>query len=156
MGLILKLKKGEHLIVNGALIRFETASKIILKTKSAVMHDRQIMRPDEVTTPGAHIYFAIQSAYMAEDGESTPYVEQAQEYIADFREASGLSTVHETLDHITRFLENADYFQALQLTRQLLEFEAALLGLADAGTSTDLEIEEEGPEEAPAELEKVL
>ncbi|MGM0562128.1 MAG: flagellar biosynthesis repressor FlbT [Pseudomonadota bacterium] len=155
MGLILKLKKGEHLIVNGALIRFETASKIVLKTKSAVMHDRQIMRPDEVTTPGSHIYFAIQSAYMAEAEECGTYVEQAHERIADFRAASGLSTVHETLDHITGFLENADYFQALQLTRQLLEFEAALLDMADTGTSTDLEIEDEFQAEEAAELEKV-
>ncbi|MFC4351519.1 flagellar biosynthesis repressor FlbT [Fodinicurvata halophila] len=155
MGLILKLKKGEHLIVNGALIRFETASKIVLKTKSAVMHDRQIMRPEEVTTPGARIYFAIQNAYMAEEGESATYVEQARARIVDFRQASGLSTVHETLDHITGFLENTDYFQALQLTRQLLEFEAALLDMADAGTPTDLDIQDEFQAEESAELEKV-
>ncbi|WP_022727343.1 flagellar biosynthesis repressor FlbT [Fodinicurvata sediminis] len=143
MGLILKLKKGEHLVVNGALLRFERASKIVLKTKSAVMHDRQIMRPDEVTTPAAHIYFAIQNAYMAEDEDRPAYVDQAETRIAEFREASTLSAVHEVLDAIQALIWQADFFQGLQMTRQLLEYESALLGMADARVSTELDVCEE-------------
>lgn len=129
MGLILKLKRGEHLAVNGALIRFETSAKIVLKTKSAVMHDRQIMRPEQVTTPASQIYFAVQGAYMASAEEREAFVKLAHLRISEFRGATSVSGAHGLLDAIAASLDAEDYYPALQSCRQLLDFETALFDL---------------------------
>lgn len=130
MGLILKLKRGEHLAINGALIRFETSAKIVLMTKSSVMHDRQIMRPEQVKTPASQIYFAIQGAYMAGPEERESFVKLANLRIEEFRGATTVAGAHELLESITAALEEGAYYPALQSCRQLLDFETALFDLA--------------------------
>lgn len=135
MGLILKLKRGEHLAINGALIRFETSAKIVLKTKSSVMHDRQIMRPDQVTSPASQIYFAIQGAYMASPEEREAFAKLAHLRIEEFRSATTVSGAHELLNTILAALEEEAYYRALQSCRQLLDFETALFDITGLAPS---------------------
>ena len=55
--LVLELRQGEVMIVNGAPIRFRTKSRIELTAKARFLFGKQIMPPDQADTPGAaHLF----------------------------------------------------------------------------------------------------
>jgi flagellar protein FlbT len=65
--LVLELRQGEMMIVNGAPIRFRSKSRIELTAHARFLFGKQIMSPDEVDSPARRIYFALQSAYIGDD-----------------------------------------------------------------------------------------
>ena len=67
--LVLELRQGEVMIVNGAPIRFRTKSRIELTAKARFLFGKQIMAPDQADSPARRIYFALQSAYIGDDEE---------------------------------------------------------------------------------------
>ena len=50
--LVLELRQGEVMIVNGAPIRFRTRSRIELTAKARFLFGKQIMPPDQADSPG--------------------------------------------------------------------------------------------------------
>ena len=70
-GLVLELRPGEAMIINGALVRFRTRSRIELVAKARFMFGKQIMTPEQADTPARRIYFALQTAYVGEEEERT-------------------------------------------------------------------------------------
>ncbi len=69
--LVLELRQGELMIVNGAPIRFRTKSRIELTARARFLFGKQIMAPDQADTPARRIYFALQSAYIGTPEERT-------------------------------------------------------------------------------------
>ena len=67
--LVLELRQGEMMIVNGAPIRFRTKSRIELTAKARFLFGKQIMAPDQADSPARRIYFALQSAYIGSEEE---------------------------------------------------------------------------------------
>ena len=67
--LVLELRQGEVMIVNGAPIRFRTKSRIELTAKARFLFGKQIMPPDQADSPARRIYFALQSAYIGAEDE---------------------------------------------------------------------------------------
>ena len=67
--LVLELRQGEMMIVNGAPIRFRTKSRIELTAKARFLFGKQIMPPDQADSPARRIYFALQSAYIGTEDE---------------------------------------------------------------------------------------
>ncbi len=65
--LVLELRQGEVMIVNGAPIRFRTRSRIELTAKARFLFGKQIMPPDQADSPARRIYFALQSAYIGSE-----------------------------------------------------------------------------------------
>ena len=62
--LVLELRQGEMMIINGAPIRFRTKSRIELTAKARFLFGKQIMAPADADSPARRIYFALQSAYI--------------------------------------------------------------------------------------------
>ena len=56
--LVLELRQGDLMIVNGAPIRFRTKSRIELTAKVRFLFGKQIMPPDQADSPARRIYFA--------------------------------------------------------------------------------------------------
>ena len=67
--LVLELRPGETMVVNGASIRFSTKSRLELTAHARFLFGKQIMPPDEADSPARQIYFALQSAYIGADDE---------------------------------------------------------------------------------------
>jgi len=82
--LVLELRQGEVMIVNGAPIRFRTRSRIELTAHARFMFGKQIMPPDQANTPARRIYFALQSAYIGEEDEREANLDSARYFIEDF------------------------------------------------------------------------
>lgn len=126
--LVLELRPGEVMIVNGAPIRFRTKSRIELTAKARFLFGKQIMPPDEADTPARRIYFALQSAYIGTDDERERGLVTARRLIDDFKGATTSGLAREILDLALAAAEADDCYQALKLARRIIRHEDAVLG----------------------------
>src|SRR4249919_3464008 len=108
--LILELRQGEVMIVNGAPIRFRTKSRIELTAKARFLFGKQIMPPDQADSPARRIYFALQAAYIGAEDERAHGLQAARELIAAFKEATTSALACEILDRALSFAEADDCY----------------------------------------------
>jgi flagellar protein FlbT len=125
--LVLELRQGEVMIVNGAPIRFRTKSRIELAAKARFLFGKQIMPPDQADSPARRIYFALQSAYIGNDEERPHGLRMARELIAEFKQATTSALAREMLDRALTAAESDDCYQALKLARRIIRHEDSVL-----------------------------
>jgi len=125
--LVLELRQGELMIVNGAPIRFRTRSRIELTAKARFLFGKQIMAPDQVATPARRIYFALQSAYIGSEMERGAGLEAARHLIAAFHDATTSDLVRMILNQALVAAEEDDCYKALKLVRRIIQHEDAIL-----------------------------
>ena len=126
--LVLELRQGEMMIVNGAPIRFRTKSRIELTAKARFLFGKQIMLLDEADRPARRIYFSLQSAYIGSDEERHSGLIAARQLIDEFKQATTSTLACEILDRALSAAEADDCYQALKLTRRIIRHEDAVLG----------------------------
>ena len=126
--LVLELRQGEVMIINGAPIRFRTKSRIELTAHARFLFGKQIMAPEQADSPARRIYFALQSAYIGSDDERPRGLSAARELIASFKLATTSALACEILDRALAAAEADDCYQALKLTRRIMCHEDAVLG----------------------------
>jgi flagellar biosynthesis repressor protein FlbT len=125
--LVLELRQGELMIINGAPIRFRTRSRIELTAHARFLFGKQIMLPTEADTPARRIYFALQSAYIGDEEERARGLAAARLRIAEFREATTSALARDILDQALAAAEADDGYQALKLARRIMRHEAAVM-----------------------------
>ncbi len=126
--LILELRQGEVMIVNGAPIRFRTRTRIELTAKARFLFGKQIMPPEQADSPARRIYFALQSAYIGTEPEREDGLESARDLIAEFQRSTTSDLVRMILDQALVAAEEDDCYQALKLIRRVIQHEDAVLG----------------------------
>ena len=55
--LVLEIRPGEMMIVNGAAIRFRTKTRLELAARARFLFGKQIMPPDQADSPARRILF---------------------------------------------------------------------------------------------------
>jgi flagellar protein FlbT len=130
--LVLELRQGEMMIINGAPIRFRTKSRIELTAKARFLFGKQIMAPVEADSPARRIYFALQSAYIGSEEERTNGLVAARDLIAAFKQATTSTLACEILDRALSAAEADDCYQALKLARRIIRHEDSVLGRSPA------------------------
>jgi flagellar protein FlbT len=130
--LVLELRQGEMMIINGAPIRFRTKTRIELTAHARFLFGKQIMAPDQADSPARRIYFALQSAYIGTDAERTAGLAAARDLIIAFQEATTSLLAREILDRSLQAAEADDCYQALKLVRRIIRHEDAVLGRDDS------------------------
>ena len=127
-GLVLELRPGESMIINGALVRFRTRSRIELVAKARFMFGKQIMAPDQADTPARRIYFALQSAYIGDEAERRRGLDAAHELIVAFKAATTSALAREILDRAEAAAGEDNCYLALKLARRIINHEDTVLG----------------------------
>ncbi|MGC9269739.1 flagellar biosynthesis repressor FlbT [Acidiphilium sp.] len=125
--LVLELRQGDIMVLNGAPIRFRTKSRIELTAKARFMFGKQILRPDEVDSPAKRIYFALQTAYIGTEDERNAALIRAQDLIEEFKAVTTSALAREILDKALAFARADDCYEALKLARRIMRHEAAVL-----------------------------
>ncbi|MEE3503462.1 flagellar biosynthesis repressor FlbT [Acidiphilium acidophilum] len=125
--LVLELRQGDVMVLNGAPIRFRTKSRIELTAKARFMFGKQILRPDEVDSPAKRIYFALQTAYIGTEDEREVALVRAQSLIEEFKAATTSALAREILDKALGFARADDCYEALKLARRIMRHETAVL-----------------------------
>ena len=126
--LVLELRQGETMIVNGAPIRFRTKTRLELTAHARFLFGKQIMPPDEADSPARRIYFALQTAYIGTEAERRAGLSSARELIASFQSATTSKLACEILDKAMASAEADDCYQALKFARRVIRHEDTILG----------------------------
>ena len=126
--LVLELRQGEVMIVNGAPIRFRTKSRIELTAKARFLFGKQIMPPDQADSPARRIYFALQSAYIGAEHERAAGLRSARSLVEAFKRATTSTLACEILERALAAAEADDCYHALKLTRRVIRHEDLVLG----------------------------
>jgi flagellar protein FlbT len=125
--LVLELRQGDVMIVNGAPIRFRTKARVELTAKARFLFGKQIMPPEQVCTPARRIYFALQAAYIGTEEERARGLAAAREFVNAFSEATTSALAREILDRALIAAEQDDCYKALKLTRRVIRHEDSVL-----------------------------
>lgn len=136
MPLKVNLRAGERIIINGALISADSSIGLTIHNKVTLMLERQLVRPDEATTPARRIYYAIQNAYVADPEEQPGWLDQANRFIDDYAEATTSPPVGKKVAAIRLHLASSEYYAALRLARELFGHDDKMLALGET-PSTD-------------------
>lgn len=126
--LVLEMRQGDMMVVNGAAIRFRTRTRIELTAHARFLFGRQIMAPDDATTPARRLYFALQTAYIGDDMERPTGLAEARLRAAEFREVTTSKMAVALLDQAMTSAESNKCYQALRLVRRVVAHEDAVLG----------------------------
>ena len=130
--LVLELRQGDLMIVNGAPIRFRNRVRIELAAKARFLFGKQIMAPEGADTPARRIYFALQTAYIGAEEERPGGLVLARELIAQFRDATTSPTARELLGQALDAAERDDCYLALKIVRRMMRHEDEVLAQAPA------------------------
>jgi flagellar protein FlbT len=131
MPLNLTLKPNEKLIVNGAVLSNNSPRAVTLSfhNKAQLLQQKDVLLPEEATTPLLRTYFALQCVYLDADGvdeHRKRFTEFADELFAATSNAEIRGAIEKALVHA----EAGEFYRALSALRAALPAERRLLGTA--------------------------
>ena len=127
--LVLELRQGDLMVVNGASIRFRNRARVELPVRARFLFGKQVMAPEAANTPARRVYFALQAAYVGPEEEREPAMARAHALAAELQAATTSAMVQVLLDRALVLAEAEDWYAALKLVRRVMAHEASVLGL---------------------------
>jgi flagellar protein FlbT len=125
MALKITLKPGERLIVGGAVVRNgDGRVELIIENEVAVLRESDILRPADVRTPCERIVFSLQLAYV-DPSRRGEHLASFRTFVDDVKVAA--PSLLPQLAAIQDETNSERYYQALKLSRRLLERERELI-----------------------------
>jgi flagellar protein FlbT len=124
--LILEMRQGDMMVVNGAAIRFRNKTRIELTAHARFLFGRQIMPPDQANTPAKRIYYALQTAYIGEPAEREAGLVDAQSRIEEFKAATTSRAAAALLDQALACALSDQCYQAMRFVRRVVQHETAV------------------------------
>ena len=130
MPLKLSLKPGEKFVLNGAVVQNgDRRGVLVLQNKASVLREKDIMQPEEVTSPARHVYFPVMLMYLDEAAAPKAYddfVLRLSEFMSVIRNPDVLAECVSVSKHVLA----REYYKALMGARKLVEYEDQRLGNA--------------------------
>jgi flagellar protein FlbT len=125
MSLKLRLKPEEKVLIGKAVIKNgPRTSEFIVENNVPILRQKDILTEEEANSPSRRVYFVIQLMYI----DTEKLVEYHGKYWELVTEI--LAAAPSTKPYIERISEQilaCDYYQALKLTRKLMNYEEELL-----------------------------
>ena len=135
MPLKLSLKPGEKFVLNGAVVQNgDRRGVLVLQNKASVLREKDIMQPDQVTTPARRIYFPVMMMYL-EEGVAERFYEEFATRLNEFMTAVRNPVILGDCIAISKHVMAREYYKALMLSRKLIEYEDERLGHVSSGLS---------------------
>lgn len=123
MPLKLSLKPGETFVLNGAVIQNgDRRNVLVLQNQASVLRERDIMQPQDVTSPARRVYFPLMMMYL-DAAEAPRYAAQFTERLGEFSGAAPNPALQAQCLSISRLVVEKDTYKALMLCRKLIEDE---------------------------------
>lgn len=126
--LVLEIRPGDMMIVNGAAMRFRSRTRLELTAQARFLFGRQIMAPHDADSPARRIYFALQTAYIGDDEERTAGLADAERLIEQFKQATTSAMARALLDQALACAKADQNYLALRMARRVVQHEDAVLG----------------------------
>jgi flagellar biosynthesis repressor protein FlbT len=124
--MLLKLRAGEKLYINGAVIKVERKATIELLNDATFLLEAHVIQPGEASTPLRQLYFVLQTQLM-EHGGAPFAIQMFRSMLPATREAFGVSAVTEGLRAAEALVNANRAFEALKTIRGLFRIEAEMM-----------------------------
>ena len=123
MPLKLSLKPGEKFVLNGAVLtNGDKRASLVVQNKACLLRERDIMQPEEATTPARRIYFPIMMMYL-DSGETEQYHTEFALRMTEFMGAISNGAALAQCVEISRDVLGGAYYKALMGCKKLFDFE---------------------------------
>ena len=121
MALKITLKPNERMIIGGAVVsNGDTRADFTIENKVPLLRQKDIMSENEADSPSRRLYFVIQLMYIDQDNVLT-YHNTYWSIVQDIVKAA--PSVLGLIDQISELILGNQYYQALKLTKTLIEYE---------------------------------
>ena len=135
MPLKLSLKPGEKFVLNGAVVQNgDRRGVLVLQNKASVLREKDIMQPDQVTTPARRIYFPVMMMYL-DEGAAEKFYDEFAARLTEFMGVVRNPGVLQDCIAVSKHVMAREYYKALMLSRKLIEYEDERLGHVSSGVS---------------------
>ena len=126
MPLKIHLRKGQKIIINGAVLEntsFHNVS-LLVKNEVSILRDDDILTPEDASTPAGRVYYALQCLYLFSDEESNN-LPRLNEFLDNYLIAAPSSK--KLVDDIRRLVKDGKLYPALKKGQKLISHENKVL-----------------------------
>ncbi|AQR73640.1 flagellar biosynthesis repressor FlbT [Sphingomonas sp. LM7] len=116
------LRDGEKAIVNGAVLRAVGRTQIAVENQVSILRGREVMQPEEATTPARQLYFAAMLAYI-DPANRTQHQDHVVGLIGGLVATLTAPEARATCIAFAHDIATGDYYKALSAARELIGFE---------------------------------
>ncbi len=129
MPLKIHLRKGQKIIINGAVLENTSSQNIslLVKNEASILRDNDILTPDDVSTPASRAYYALQCLYLFPN-EKDSNLPSLNEFLDNYLIAAPSSK--KLVDNIKRLIKDGKLYPALKKGRALISHENKVLSHA--------------------------
>jgi flagellar protein FlbT len=124
--MLLKLRAGERLFINGAVLKVERKATLELLNDATFLLEAHVIQPEDAGTPLRQLYFVLQTQLMERD-TSPGALRLFNEMSTATREAIGGGAVSDGLRGADALVESGRIFEAMKTLRGLFALEAELM-----------------------------
>ena len=126
MALKLTLKPKERMIIGGTVVANggKTGCNLVVENKTPILRQKDILSENEADSPCRRIYFAIQLMYIDHENElihQETYWKLVRQLVDAVPSLTGL------IDRINQDILNGDYYLALKLASELIDYEQEVI-----------------------------
>ncbi|MEL7480986.1 MAG: flagellar biosynthesis repressor FlbT [Pseudomonadota bacterium] len=133
MPLKLTLKPGETFILNGAVVRNgDRRGVLLLENQARILREKDIMQPEEATTPVRRAYFAIMQMYLTGESDGPPY-DRTMRALSDLLAVVPAIDARDLIAEISGHVSAGQLYKGLSKCRKLIQFEDEALPDREAG-----------------------
>jgi flagellar protein FlbT len=130
VALKISLKPGERFVINGAIVQNgDRRTNLVLHNKVSILREKDILLPENATTPVRRIYFAVMMMYL-DQTEEREYHQEFVRRMAEFMNAIRSEDVLQTCVSIVDDVYAKNFYGALITCKKLLVFEQDRLDFA--------------------------
>lgn len=126
MALIITLKPGEQVAINGAvLVNGDRRVSFAVQNRARILRERDVLRREDATTPAKRLYYALMLIYLDGDGgppSTTDIGERFAAVVARFSDPAALRRCEE----LAYLIAENNHYKALTAARDLIAFEERL------------------------------
>ena len=133
MALKITLKPNEKMIIGGAVVANGNVknSDLIIENNVPVLRQKDILNEKDATSHCSRIYFIIQLMYI-DSGNMTDHQVTYWKLVSELLDVAPRLTGH--ISEINEHILIGNYYRALKLARQLIDYEQEVLKHAAPGT----------------------
>ena len=122
----LRIRAGEKIYLNGAVVRFDRKVSIEILNDVSFLLEGHVLQADDATTPLRQLYFVVQSA-LIDPANSITICVLISDMLKRTTQSFSNREVLYGLVEVSELLERGRFFDCLRIIRNLYDIEAEVL-----------------------------
>ena len=125
MPLLIDIKPGDKVIINGAVIENAgNSTKLFVHNQAAILRGKEVLSEEDCGTPAARAYFALQCAYIFAD-KHADYLAKFEKLLDDYLAAC--PSAKAIGEQIRKEVKDDKLYRALKAAQKLIAHEGDIL-----------------------------